>query len=93
MLLLNMIKKWFNRTTPFVILSVIVLFGVLYMLLIERRALEGLGYALISRTLVFLAAIIVVDLSLKYMMPKTNYRIWVIELILCLSLLYYWIVA
>lgn len=63
------------------------------MLIIERRALEGLGYALISRTLVFLVAIIVIDLSLEYMMPKTNYRIWIIELILCSGLLYYWIVT
>lgn len=88
-----MIKKWFNRVTPFVMLSVVLLLLILYFLIIERRVSEGFGYWSVLRIIIFLATVIVIDLALKYLISRKNYLIWIIEMFLCLGLLYYWIVS
>lgn len=75
-----MIKKWFNRRTPFLIFSLIALPAILHMLLINRKANQVLKYSLIFKTYVLLMSIIIIDMFLKYSITGKNCLIWIIKL-------------
>jgi len=87
------LKKWFNRTSPFVILSVIIIIVMLYELIFAGFGREEWRYPFLSRLLIFLIGIVVSDLVLKTLISSRNYWIWIIETFLCLALLYFWIVS
>ena len=90
--ILNMIRKWIVRTTPFVILSLICTVVLLYELIIERDGPAEWRDSLLFKLLFFLVAIILTDVVLKYFIKTRNYWIWIIEAFLCLGFIYYWIV-
>lgn len=89
----KMIKKWFTRTTPFVIISVITSFIILYSLLVEKGGTEGFRLSLVLRLFFFLLAIILLDIVLKFYISKKTFLIWILETLLCLALVYYWIIT
>ena len=86
-----MIKKWFARTSPFVLLSVISAFLLLYQLIFAGGAKEW-RHPLLAELLFLVVLFVVIDIVLKQFIQK-NYWLWIIELLLCLGLIYYWIVT
>jgi hypothetical protein len=87
-----MLKKWFTRTTPFVVIAVISAIVILVELIIERGGPEGIRLPLLLKLFFFLVTISAIDVLLKFYFKK-NYNIWIIEIIMCLGLFYYWIVT
>ncbi len=88
-----MIKKWYSRPTPFVILSVIVTIVLLFGLLAERGGTDGWRYLFIHSLLPALIIMLAIDLLLKWVIKKATKWIWIIEAILTLGFVYWWIVT
>jgi hypothetical protein len=88
-----MIKRWYSSPTPFVILSVIVIIILLYGLIAEREGTEGWRYLAIHTLLPALILMIVIDLLLKWTIRKATKWIWLIEAILILGFVYWWVVT
>ena len=86
-----MVKKWFSRTTPFVIIAVITTVIVVFALFTNSAA-KYWQFPLLLKAIVFVAAIVVFDVFLKFYFTKT-YPIWIIEMVGCLGLFYYWLVT
>lgn len=87
-----MLKKWFTRTSPFVILAVVSAFILLYQTIFERGGPDGWKYPLLGKLFFLVVIIVAIDLILKRLIQK-NYLLWTIELLLCLGVVYYWIVT
>ncbi len=87
-----MFKKWLVRTSPFVILSLFAAAVLLYELVLEPGVPEGLRYPLLLKLLFFIIIIVITDFILKHLISR-NYLLWIIEILMSLSLLYYWIVT
>lgn len=87
-----MFKKWFARTSPFVILSVVTAFILLYQVVFESGGPDEWRHPLLLRLLFFLILIIIADLILKHFIQR-NYWLWIAELFISLGFIYYWIVT
>jgi hypothetical protein len=61
-------------------------------LIFERGGPDEWRYPFLLRLLFFLVLIVVSDVILKRFIEK-NYWLWIIELIMCLGFLYYWIIS
>jgi hypothetical protein len=86
-----MLKKWLERISPFVILSVIT--GLL--LTSQLLFVSGPGEWKTQSSLKIaglLLLLIGLDVVLKVIL-KRNLWLWILELFLCLVLFYYWIVT
>ena len=88
-----MIKKWFQNTTPFVILSVFAAIIILYEIVFEGAGFAEWRVPVIFKLLIFLAVIIIIDVILKFYIKCSNAWIWFIELFSCLGFIYYWIIS
>jgi hypothetical protein len=88
-----MTKKWLFKTTPFLILSILIVLAILYQAIIEKEHPEGLGYLAIHAALPFAFAMLIIDVTLKLVIKKSIKIIWVIEGLLSLVLLYCWIIT
>jgi hypothetical protein len=51
-----------------------------------------LRYPLLLKLLFFIIIIVITDFILKHLISR-NYLLWIIEILMSLSLLYYWIVT
>lgn len=87
-----MLKKWFARTSPFLVLSLVTAFLLVYQTVFEHGGADEWRHPLILRLLLFLILLVGIDLILKYVIKK-NAWLWGIELLLCLGLFYYWIIT
>lgn len=88
-----MFKKWLTRTTPFVVIALFSAIVLLYQFITQGGGPDGWRYPFLLRLLFFILFIIAVDLILKYAIATKTFWIWVVEIFLCLGLLYYWIVT
>ncbi|MDQ6814389.1 MAG: hypothetical protein M3040_11670 [Bacteroidota bacterium] len=87
-----MIKKWFARTSPFLLLSIIIAFLFVYQLLFERGGSNEWAHPWLLKLLFLFFLSIILDLILKHYISK-NVWLWTIELLLCLGFIYYWIIS
>jgi hypothetical protein len=87
-----MVGNRFARPSPFVILSIVAAFLFLYQLIFESGGPDEWRHPLLLRLLLFVFLLVVADLVLKHFIQK-HYWLWLIELFLCLVLIYYWIVT
>ncbi len=88
-----MIKRWFSRTTPFVILSVIIIIVLLVNLIVERGGTDAWQYLVIYSLLPSLIIMLIIDLLLKWAIKKATKWIWIIEVILMSGFAYWWIIT
>ena len=86
-------KHWIKQTTPFLIVSLMALFAFVYFLIAERGGPEGMGYKYIIFLLTAVGVMITIDFVLKQLLHVKLYVIWIIEFILLLGLVYWWIVS
>lgn len=87
-----MFKKWFTRTSPFLILSVPCAFLILFHLVFGNDGQFEWKRQFIFRLFYALLFLVVLDVLLKNLLNK-NYWLWITEIVLCLGFVYYWIVS
>jgi hypothetical protein len=87
-----MIKKWFLRTTPFVILAVITAMLFVFQMVFAKTAFNDWKYNILIKLFLFLVFVVAVDVLLKWALKKNSW-LWAIELFLCLALVYGWIIS
>ena len=85
-------KKTLLNPTPFLIFSVPAVLYVLFELVSSSFVIEGWVYRMVNFLLPVALIMIVADVLLKYLITKTA-QIWIVELILSLGFVYYWIVT
>lgn len=85
-------KKWIGRITPFVILCVLAVFGMLYFLVAERNSAAEVRYAYLVLLLPIVLGMAVADLVLWRLIKQKKYWLWLVEILLLLALVYFWIV-
>ena len=91
-LFLPMLKRRLFKTTPFLILYVLGLLGIIYQLITEFGRVDSWGYMAIFAVLPFIIAMIIIDVLLKAFIKQSMKWVWIIEAFLSLVLIYYWIV-
>ncbi len=89
---MSMHKKHLLKPTPFFILSLLGILYLLFELITSGFVVEGWVYRIKNLLLPVILFMIAADVLLKYFIKKTR-RILVIELILLLGVIYYWIVT
>jgi hypothetical protein len=87
-----MLKQRLFKTTPFLLLYVFGLFGIVYQLIVEFAGPQSWGHMAVFAVLPFIVAMIIIDLLLKTFIKQSMKWIWIIESFLSLALVYYWIV-
>ena len=84
--------KWYSRITPFVIICSLAVMGMLFFLLAERDSPAEVRYKYLVLLLPIILGMVVVDLVLRYII-KQKLWLWVIEIVLLFTVIYYWIVS
>jgi hypothetical protein len=87
------IQRLIKNTTPFIILSILALLVLVYFLLIERGSSEAMAGLFIVFPLTAIGVMLAVDFSLKRMLKTKPGWIWLIEIILMLACIYWWIIT
>lgn len=85
-----MFKKWLGRLSPFVVLSVVTALLFFAQLILAKGA--EWKFAVSLKLFTFLLVLLVLDFVFKLAFTK-DYVLWVVELFLCLALLYYWVIS
>jgi hypothetical protein len=88
-----MFKKWYSRTTPFVLLALSGAIVLLYEVIVERGGPEGWRYPLLTKLFGYLVVIVLIDIALKIFIRMRTYVIWLIELLLLLIAFYGWVIS
>ncbi len=86
------IKRILKNATPFIILSILAILAFAYILIVEGGGPEGMGALFFVFTLAAIAIMAAVDLSLKHLKVKRG-GIWLIEVLLLLACIYWWIIT
>jgi hypothetical protein len=87
------IKCFIESTTPFIILFVLALLAFVYNLMIERKSSEAMAGLFIVFPLTAIGVMLAVDFSLKRMLKAKPGWIWLIEIIVMLACVYWWIIT
>ncbi len=86
-----MLRRGFKKITPFLILSILGLAGVVLEMFTGHWGSDGwTALAIIPLTTVFVAMLLI-DIFLKIVRGSTTV-IWTVEIVLLLGLVYYWII-
>lgn len=86
------IKRILKNATPFIILSILAIVAFVYILSVEGGGPEGMGTLFIVFPLAVTGIMAAVDFSLKRLQVKRGW-IWLIEIILMLACIYWWIIT
>ena len=87
------IKRLLKNTTPFLILSILAILAFVYILIAEGGGTEGMGYLFIVFPLAAIGIMLVIDFLLKRMLKIKPGGIWLIEALLMLACIYWWIIS
>jgi hypothetical protein len=87
-----MLKKWFARKTPFLILSIVGCIVLMYEIGFDTHESNQLKSSLLFKLLFLIIAMALADTILKRFFIKNTW-VWIIEILMCFGLLYYWIVS
>ena len=67
--------------------------AIVYMFIVEREGLNGIGYLFIVFPAIGMAVMLVADFLLKRLLKAKLVWIWLIEIILMLVSMYWWIIT
>ena len=87
-----MTKSWLAKPTLFFVVSILMFLYILFEWIAGGGAVEGWLYRMVNLLLPVAITMLVVDLLLKYLLRSLRV-IWLIEAMLSLGLIYYWIVS
>ena len=87
-----MTKSWLAKPTLFFVVSILMFLYILFEWIAGVGAVEGWLYRMVNLLLPVAITMLVVDLLLKYLLRSLRV-IWLIEAMLSLGLIYYWIVS
>lgn len=86
------IKPLLKNATPFIILSIPAILAFVYIFIVESGSPEGMGALFIVFPLAAIGIMVAVDLSLKRLEVNPGW-IWLIEILLLLACIYWWIIS
>jgi len=81
------------RITPLFIISILIVLYVIYEVAVVRGGPDGWRYSLLGRIVTLLFITGLTDVILKIVFRQKIVWLWITEIVLCLGLLYYWIVT
>ena len=87
------VKRILRNTTPFIILSVLALLAFVYIFIVEKGGPEGTGYVFVAFSITAIGVMLAVDFLLKRVLKVNWGWIWLIEVILMLACIYWWVIT
>lgn len=87
-----MLKSRLVKPTLFLVVSILIFVYMLFEWIASGRTVEGWVYRMVNLLLPVAIGMLITDLLLKYFVRSLK-AIWIVELLLLLGVIYYWIVS
>lgn len=87
-----MLKSRLVKPTLFLVVSILIFVYMLFEWIASGRTVEGWVYRMVNLLLPVAIGMLIADLLLKYFVRSLK-AIWIVELLLLLGVIYYWIVS
>jgi len=86
------VKRVIKNVTLFIILAFVVVIGAVYFLLTQGSGPEGVGLVFVGSAIVFIGVMLLIDILLKRIFKLKLLWVWIVEVMLLLIVIYWWIV-
>ncbi len=87
-----MLKSRLVKPTLFLVVSILIFVYMLFEWIASGRTVEGWVYRMVNLLLPVAIGMLIADLLLKYFVRSLK-AIWIVEVLLLLGVIYYWIVS
>ena len=86
------VKRVIKNVTLFIILAFVVVIGAVYFLLTQGSGPEGVGLVFVGSAIMFIGVMLLIDILLKRVCKLKLLWVWIVEVMLLLIVIYWWIV-